>query len=59
MSWTSNVVFMWKFLDSGSAKKSGTLTRAVVNFSSGTENQTRLQGSVKKPGQKLVIFACE
>jgi hypothetical protein len=43
----------------GSAKKSGVLTRAVINFSSGTENQTRLRKSVKKPGQKLVMLACK
>jgi hypothetical protein len=52
------MVFLWKFHDSGSAKKSGVLTQAVINFSSGTENQTRLPKSVKKPGQ-LIIFACE
>jgi hypothetical protein len=32
--------------------------QAVINFSSGTENQTHLQESVKKPGQELIIFAC-
>jgi hypothetical protein len=42
---------MWEFLDSGIAKKSGILTRAVINFSSGTDNQTCLQKSVKKQGQ--------
>jgi hypothetical protein len=47
---------MWKFLISGSAKKSGVLTRAVINFSSGPENWTRLQKSAKKAGQKLVIL---
>jgi hypothetical protein len=50
---------MWKFLDSGRAMKSGVLTPAVINFSSGTGNQTRPQESVKKRGQKLVMFACE
>jgi hypothetical protein len=33
--------------------------RAVIKFSSGTEDQTRLQESVKKLGQKLVMFSCE
>jgi hypothetical protein len=48
--------FTWKFLISGSAKKSGFLTRTVINFSSGPENWTRLQKSAKKPGQELVIL---
>jgi hypothetical protein len=39
------MVFMWKFLDSGSTEKSGVRT---FNFSSGTENQTRLQELMKK-----------
>jgi hypothetical protein len=47
---------MWKFSISGYAKKSGVLTRAVINFSSGPENWTRLQNLAKKPGQKLIIF---
>lgn len=49
---TCNVVFMWKFLDSRSPKKSGVVTRAVINFSSDIEIQTRLQESVKKSGYK-------
>jgi hypothetical protein len=53
------MVFMWAFLDCDSAKKSAVLTRAITDFSWGTENQTFLQTSVKMPGQKLVIFACE
>jgi hypothetical protein len=53
------MVFTWKFLGSGSVKKYGVLTWAVINFSSGTEIQTRLQESVKKPGQELVMFASE
>jgi hypothetical protein len=59
LSWTPNTVFMWKFLVSGSANKSEVRTRAVINFNSGTENQTRLQKSVKNPGQKLVTFDSE
>jgi hypothetical protein len=51
-----NTVFIWKFLDSGSAKKSGVLTQAVINFSLGTENQTRPQKLVKKPDQKLELY---
>jgi hypothetical protein len=47
---------MRKFPIPGSAKKSGVLTRAVINFSSGPENWTRLQKSAKKPSQKLVIL---
>jgi hypothetical protein len=47
---------MWTFLNSGSAMKSGLLARAVINFSSGAENWTRLQKWAKKPGQKLVIL---
>jgi hypothetical protein len=38
---------MWRFLDSGSAKKSADLIRAITNFSLGTENETLLQTSVK------------
>jgi hypothetical protein len=37
----------------------GVLTRSVVNFSSGTEIPTRPRKLMEKPGQKLVIFACE
>jgi hypothetical protein len=37
--------------------KSGILTGSVASFSSGTENLTLLHKLVKKPGQKLVIFA--
>jgi hypothetical protein len=50
---------MSRFLGSGCAKKSAVLTRAITNFSLGTEDQTILQTSVKKPGQKIVISACE
>jgi hypothetical protein len=46
-----------KFVDCGSAKKSGVLTREVIYFSTGTETWKRLQKLVRKPGQKLVIFA--
>jgi hypothetical protein len=49
---------MWKFLNSDRANKSGVLTRAVMNFGSGTEKQTRVRKSVKKPGHKLVTFDC-
>jgi hypothetical protein len=44
-------MFMWKFLDSGSAKKFRVLTRAIINFGSCAENRTLLEKSVKKPGQ--------
>jgi hypothetical protein len=43
-------------MDSRRAKKSGALTRAVINFSSGTENQARIQKLVKRSVQKLVII---
>jgi hypothetical protein len=48
--------FIWKFPIPGIAKKSGVLTRAVINFSLGPENWTRLQTSAKKAGQKLVFL---
>jgi hypothetical protein len=54
-----NTVFIWKYLGVGSAKKSGIPARAVIHFSLGTENQTHLQWSAKKPGKELVIFAYE
>jgi hypothetical protein len=48
--------FMWKCLDSGSAKKSGVLIRKFINFSSGTENRTRLRKSVKKKQIRKSLF---
>jgi hypothetical protein len=39
--------FLWKFLNSGSDKKYGVLTRVVVNFGSSTENWALLQKPVK------------
>lgn len=41
-------MYMWKYMDSGSAKKPGVLTWAVITFSSGAENQICLQRLVKK-----------
>jgi hypothetical protein len=50
------MVFMWKILEFGSAKKSGVLTRGVVNFSLELDTPTKVS---EKPGQTLVIFACK
>jgi hypothetical protein len=50
-------VFVWTFLNSGSAKKSGVLTRILINFGSSAENWALLQKPVKKSGQKLVILS--
>jgi ABC-type sugar transport system substrate-binding protein len=47
---------MWKFTISGSAKKSGVLTRAIINISSGPEYWTTLQNSAKKASKKFVIL---
>jgi hypothetical protein len=48
---------MWKFPIPGYAKKSEFWhLRAVINFSLGPDNWTRLRESAKKPGQRLVIL---
>lgn len=60
-----DIVFHWLghvirclcgILDSGSAKMSRVLIIAVINFTSGTENQTRLQKSVGRPDYNLITF---
>jgi hypothetical protein len=48
------MVFMWKFLDSGRAKKSGVLTRAVIKLAWVQENRHAYKRTVKEPGQKVV-----
>jgi hypothetical protein len=51
-------MFMWKFLDSGRAKKSEVLTFTSSNLAR-VQEMTRFQNSMKGPGQKLTIIACE
>jgi hypothetical protein len=59
LPWTCHMVFMREFMDPGSAKKFGVLTRAAINFSSGKENQTRLRVSDKARSDSRYVFACE
>jgi hypothetical protein len=50
-------VFLSKFLDSGRVKKSGVLTRPVINLAWVQENRHAYKRSVKEPGQKVVEIA--